>query len=58
LDALDSVPLERDVAGVIGVENEGAGIGLDDGSTQAVAILQRDLIGEGVAAKEEENRHG
>lgn len=44
-DGGDGVPLEIDVAGKVGFQQQRFGIGLDDGSGQSVAVFERNLIG-------------
>lgn len=44
-DGGDSVPLDVDVAGEIGLDQKSFCIGLDDGSGQPVAVFQSYLIG-------------
>ena len=46
LDGLNCVELEGDVSGGIGVQNERLAVGFDDGSGEAIAIFQGDLVGE------------
>jgi hypothetical protein len=44
-DGIDGVPLQRNVAGKIGLEKKSFSVGLDDRSGQAIAIFQGYLIG-------------